>query len=99
LIAGGRSRFDHARVDHLVASERFARQLSGVPDLGSRPRQEAAMRALWERSGRPVVNASRVSRASITRSGVRRYQRRLRVGVSNMLASIAGTAEHVNGRP
>ena len=55
MIAGGRSRFDHARVDHLVASERFARQLSSVPDLRSRPRQAAAMRALCQHSGRPVV--------------------------------------------
>jgi sulfofructose kinase len=43
------------RVDYLVASERFARQLSGVPDLRSRPQQAAAMRALWEHNGRPVV--------------------------------------------
>ncbi len=43
------------RVDYLVASERFARQLSGVPDLQGRPRQSAAMRALWEQSGRPLV--------------------------------------------
>ena len=43
------------RVDYLVASERFARQLSGVPDLQSRPRQAAAMRALGEHNGRPVV--------------------------------------------
>jgi sugar/nucleoside kinase (ribokinase family) len=43
------------RVDHLVASERFARQLSSVPDLRSRPRQAAAMRALCQHSGRPVV--------------------------------------------
>ena len=43
------------RVDYLVASERFARQLGGVPDLGSRPRQAAAVRALAEHNGRPVV--------------------------------------------
>jgi sugar/nucleoside kinase (ribokinase family) len=43
------------RVDYLVASERFARQLSGVPDLQGRPQQAAAMRALCEHNGRPVV--------------------------------------------
>jgi sugar/nucleoside kinase (ribokinase family) len=43
------------RVDYLVASERFARQLGGVPDLASRPRQAAAMQALAEHNGRPVV--------------------------------------------
>jgi sugar/nucleoside kinase (ribokinase family) len=43
------------RVDYLVASERFARQLAGVPDLASRPHQAAAMRALAEHNGRPVV--------------------------------------------
>ncbi len=43
------------RVDYLVASERFARQLSGVSELQSRPQQAAAMRALSEHNGRPVV--------------------------------------------
>jgi sulfofructose kinase len=44
------------RVDHLVASERFARQLGGMHDLQSRPQQAAAMRALsGHNGGRPVV--------------------------------------------
>ena len=43
------------RVDYLVASERFARTLSGVPDLETHERQEAALRKLAEHSGRPVV--------------------------------------------
>ena len=43
------------RVDYLVASERFARQLSGVAELHSREQQAAAMRALSEHNGRPIV--------------------------------------------
>ena len=43
------------RVDYVVASERFARTLSGVPDLETHERQEAAIRTLVEHSGRPVV--------------------------------------------
>ena len=43
------------RVDHLVASERFARQLSGVAELHSHAQQAAAMRSLWGHNGRPVV--------------------------------------------
>jgi sugar/nucleoside kinase (ribokinase family) len=43
------------RVDYLVASERFARQLSGVADLGSHPQQAAAMRTLYAHNGHPVV--------------------------------------------
>ncbi len=43
------------RVDYLVASERFARQLSGLPDLESRPRQSAALRSLYDHNGHPVV--------------------------------------------
>jgi sugar/nucleoside kinase (ribokinase family) len=43
------------RVDYLVASERFARQLSGVADLHGRQQQADAMRALARHNGRPVV--------------------------------------------
>ena len=43
------------RVDHLVASERFACQLSGLPGLDAHPQQAAAMRKLHEHNGRPVV--------------------------------------------
>jgi sulfofructose kinase len=43
------------RVDYLVASERFARQLSGVPDLDTDQRKRLAMRTLTEHNGRPVV--------------------------------------------
>jgi sugar/nucleoside kinase (ribokinase family) len=43
------------RVEHLVASERFAVQLGGVPDLDAAPRRAAAMRKLYEHNGRPVV--------------------------------------------
>ena len=45
----------HGSVDYLVASERFARTLSGVPDLETRDRQETAIRTLVEHSGHPVV--------------------------------------------
>lgn len=43
------------RVDHLVASERFACQLSRLPDLDVPARQATAMRKLHEHNGRPVV--------------------------------------------
>jgi sugar/nucleoside kinase (ribokinase family) len=43
------------RVDHLVVSEKFARQFSGQPDLATDERQEAAVRALFEMNGHPVV--------------------------------------------
>lgn len=43
------------QVDYLVASERFARQLSGVSDLESRANRAAAVRALVEHNGRAVV--------------------------------------------
>ena len=43
------------RVDYLVSSERFACQISGVPNLESRENQIKAMAALYECNGKPVV--------------------------------------------
>jgi sulfofructose kinase len=43
------------RVDYLVSSERFACQMSGLPDLESRERQAEAMAALYALNGHPVV--------------------------------------------
>ena len=43
------------RVDYLVASERFARELSGLPDLESAKNQDAAVVALHRHNGKPVV--------------------------------------------
>jgi sugar/nucleoside kinase (ribokinase family) len=43
------------RVDYLVSSERFARQVSGLPDLDTPDRQQAALAALHRLNGRPVV--------------------------------------------
>jgi sulfofructose kinase len=42
-------------VDHLVASERFARQLGGLSDLNIEARQRQAVRALFGLNGHPVV--------------------------------------------
>jgi sulfofructose kinase len=43
------------RVDYLVSSERFARQMSGVPDLDSAENQAKALAALYEYNRHPVV--------------------------------------------
>ena len=43
------------RVDHLVSSERFACQMSGVPNMESRENQVKAMAALYALNGKPVV--------------------------------------------
>lgn len=43
------------RVDHLVVSEKFARQFSGLPDIATDERQETAVRALHKLNGHPVV--------------------------------------------
>lgn len=43
------------RVDHLVASERFACQFTGLADLDTPARQEQAVAALHACNGRPVV--------------------------------------------
>jgi sulfofructose kinase len=43
------------RVDYLVASERFACQLSGVPDLDSPQNESQAMAALYACNGHPVA--------------------------------------------
>jgi sugar/nucleoside kinase (ribokinase family) len=44
-----------ARVDYLVSSERFARQLAGLPELDNRQRQQEAVAALHRHNGRAVV--------------------------------------------
>ncbi len=43
------------KVDYLVSSERFALQLSGLPDLNSPQHQEQALAALYRLNGRQVV--------------------------------------------
>jgi sulfofructose kinase len=43
------------RVDYLVASERFARELSGLPDLEGAENQATAVAALHWHNGKPVV--------------------------------------------
>jgi sugar/nucleoside kinase (ribokinase family) len=43
------------RVDYLVCSERFARQLSELPDLESSQNQARAMAILYRHNGKPVV--------------------------------------------
>ena len=43
------------RVDYVVASERFARELGNLPDLESVENQDAAVAALHRRNGKPVV--------------------------------------------
>lgn len=43
------------RVGHLVASERFARQFTGLPPLDTPDRQAAAVAALHRTNGHPVV--------------------------------------------
>jgi len=43
------------RVDYLVASERFTKQVSGVPDLDAEPHRTTAVRKLYEHNGHPVV--------------------------------------------
>ena len=43
------------RVDYLVASERFARELGGLPDLESTPNQDTAVATLHRHNGKPVV--------------------------------------------
>lgn len=43
------------RVDQVVASERFARQFSGVDKLESEQQQATALHALFQHNGRPVV--------------------------------------------
>jgi len=43
------------RVDYLVSSERFARQLAGLPDLQTPQRQQEAVAALHRHNGRAVV--------------------------------------------
>jgi sugar/nucleoside kinase (ribokinase family) len=43
------------RVDHLVCSEKFARDMSGVPDLTTPAHQAAALGALHQLNGKPVV--------------------------------------------
>ena len=43
------------RVDYLVSSERFACQMSEVPNLESRENQVKAMAALYKCNGKPVV--------------------------------------------
>jgi sulfofructose kinase len=43
------------RVGHLVASERFARQFTGLPALDTPDRQAAAVAALHRANGHPVV--------------------------------------------
>ena len=43
------------QVDHLVCSETFACEMSGVPDLATPAHQSAALGALHQLNGRPVV--------------------------------------------
>src|SRR5262249_28780682 len=44
-----------AKVDHLVASEKFTRQLTGLPPLDGPAERAAAVAALHALNGRPVV--------------------------------------------
>jgi sugar/nucleoside kinase (ribokinase family) len=43
------------RVDHLVCAENFACEISGVPDLATPAHRSAALGALYQLNGKPVV--------------------------------------------